>query len=178
MPKLAVTSACVCRTKEILPLKILIAAVGKLKERYLIAGVAEYTKRLAPFADVTVKEIAEARLPHDPTAAQITAAIDDEGERLLKILPSSAYLIALDLHGTMLSSEALAAKIAAVTTYEKSAFAFVIGGAFGIAASVTQKADLRLKLSPMTFTHQMTRLLLVEQIYRAFKINAREKYHW
>ena len=159
-------------------MKILIAAVGKLKERYLRDAIAEYTKRLAPFADVVIKEIAEARLSREPTMAQINAAIADEGERLLKIVPPTAYLIALDLHGTMLSSEDFAAKIAAVTTYEKSAFAFAIGGAFGIADCITQKADLRLALSPMTFTHQMARLLLIEQIYRAFKINAHEKYHW
>ena len=159
-------------------MKIKIIAVGKLKEAYLREGVAEYLKRLRPFADVTVNEISEAVLPHNPSVTEIKAAIADEGERLARLVPPGAYLFALDLHGKMLASVDFAAKTDEITARGNSVIAFAIGGAFGIAENITAAADFRLCLSPMTFTHQMTRLLLVEQIYRSFKINRGEKYHW
>ena len=159
-------------------MKIIIAAVGKLKERYLTEGIAIYTKRLKPFADIICKEIPEAPLSHNPSPAEIKAAIADEGERLLRSVPPGSFFVALSLEGKMIDSKELAEKIAAATTRGKSTVAFAIGGTFGIDATVTKAADFTLCLSPLTFTHQMTRLILSEQIYRAFKINAREKYHW
>ena len=159
-------------------MKIIVAAVGSLKEKYLQSGAEEYLKRMKPFADIATNEIDEARLPKNPAPAEVKKAVADEGKRLLKSIPGDAYLFALDLHGQSLTSENFAAKIAAITADGKSRIAFAVGGTFGIAPVVTDVADFRLCLSPMTFTHQMTRIILLEQIYRAFKINRGEKYHW
>lgn len=159
-------------------MKIRILAVGKLKEKYLLQGVAEYEKRLSPFASVELIETREERMPESPSEAEKEDALKKEGANLLHLVPEKSFLIALDVSGELLSSEALAEKIAALALQGKSDLTFLIGGAFGISAAVRKCADLRLSFSPMTFTHQMVRLLLYEQVYRAFKINRGEKYHW
>ena len=159
-------------------MKIRILAVGKLKEKYLLQGVAEYEKRLSPFASVELIETREERMPESPSEAEKEDALKKEGANLLRLVPEKSFLIALDVSGELLSSEALAEKIAALALQGKSDLTFLIGGAFGISAAVRKRADLRLSFSPMTFTHQMVRLLLYEQVYRAFKINRGEKYHW
>ena len=159
-------------------MKIRILAVGKLKEKYLLQGVAEYEKRLSPFASVELIETREERMPESPSEAEKEDALKKEGANLLRLVPEKSFLIVLDVRGEILSSEALAEKIAALALQGKSDLTFLIGGAFGISAAVRKRADLRLSFSPMTFTHQMVRLLLYEQIYRAFKINRGEKYHW
>ncbi|MGP1575027.1 23S rRNA (pseudouridine(1915)-N(3))-methyltransferase RlmH [Selenomonas sp.] len=159
-------------------MKIRILAVGKLKEKYLLQGVAEYEKRLSPFASVELIETREERMPESPSEAEKEDALKKEGANLLRLVPEKSFLIVLDVSGELLSSEALAEKIAALALQGKSDLTFLIGGAFGISAAVRKRADLRLSFSPMTFTHQMVRLLLYEQVYRAFKINRGEKYHW
>ena len=159
-------------------MKIRILAVGKLKEKYLLQGVAEDEKRLSPFASVERSETREERMPESPSEAEKEDALKKEGANLLRLVPEKSFLIALDVSGELLSSEALAEKIAALALQGKSDLTFLIGGAFGISAAVRKRADLRLSFSPMTFTHQMVRLLLYEQVYRAFKINRGEKYHW
>ena len=159
-------------------MKIRILAVGKLKEKYLLQGVAEYEKRLFPFASVELIETREERMPESPSEAEKEDALKKEGANLLRLVPEKSFLIVLDVSGELLSSEALAEKIAALALQGKSDLTFLIGGAFGISAAVRKRADLRLSFSPMTFTHQMVRLLLYEQVYRAFKINRGEKYHW
>ena len=159
-------------------MKIRILAVGKLKEKYLLQGVAEYEKRLSPFASVELIETREERMPESPSEAEKEDALKKEGAHLLRLVAEKSFLIALDVSGELLSSEALAEKIAALALQGKSDLTFLIGGAFGISAAVRKRADLRLSFSPMTFTHQMVRLLLYEQVYRAFKINRGEKYHW
>ena len=159
-------------------MKIRILAVGKLKEKYLFQGVAEYEKRLSPFASVELIETREERMPESPSEAEKEDALKKEGANLLRLVPEKSFLIVLDVRGELLSSEALAEKIAALALQGKSDLTFLIGGAFGISAAVRKRADLRLSFSPMTFTHQMVRLLLYEQVYRAFKINRGEKYHW
>ncbi len=159
-------------------MKIRILAVGKLKEKYLLQGVAEYEKRLSPFASVELIETREERMPESPSEAEKEDALKKEGANLLRLVPEKSFLIVLDVRGELLSSEALAEKIAALALQGKSDLTFLIGGAFGISAAVRKRADLRLSFSPMTFTHQMVRLLLYEQVYRAFKINRGEKYHW
>jgi len=159
-------------------MKIRILAVGKLKEKYLLQGVAEYEKRLSPFASVELIETREERMPESPSEAEKEDALKKEGANLLRLVPEKSFLIVLDVRGEILSSEALAEKIAALALQGKSDLTFLIGGAFGISAAVRKRADLRLSFSPMTFTHQMVRLLLYEQVYRAFKINRGEKYHW
>lgn len=159
-------------------MKIRIAAVGKLKEKYLREGVAEYEKRLRPYASLELSEIPEARLAEKPSQAELKEALADEGRRLLRLVPERGTLIVLDVAGDLLSSEQLAEKMAALALQGQSDLTFLIGGAFGLSDEVRKRADLRLSFSRLTFTHQMVRLLLYEQIYRAFKINRGEKYHW
>ena len=159
-------------------MKIRIVAVGKLKEKYLREGVAEYEKRLAPFASVELRETREEYMAENPSEAQRQQTLAKEGERLLRLVPERSFLIVLDVRGKLLSSEALAKELAALALQGQSDLTFLIGGAFGLSPAVRDRADLRISFSPMTFTHQMVRLLLYEQIYRAFKINRGEKYHW
>lgn len=159
-------------------MKIRIVAAGRLKEKYLREGVAEYEKRLAPFASVELLETREEYMPENPSEAQRQQALAKEGERLLRLVPEKSFLIVLDVKGKLLSSEALAKELAGLALQGRSDLTFLIGGAFGLSPAVRERADLRISFSPMTFTHQMVRLLLYEQIYRAFKINRGEKYHW
>ncbi len=159
-------------------MKIRIIAVGKLKEKYLREGVAEYEKRLAPFASVELLETREEYMAENPSEAQRQQTLAKEGERLLRLVPERSFLIVLDVKGKLLSSEALAKELASLALQGQSDLTFLIGGAFGLSPAVRERADLRISFSPMTFTHQMVRLLLYEQIYRAFKINRGEKYHW
>ncbi|WP_314762107.1 23S rRNA (pseudouridine(1915)-N(3))-methyltransferase RlmH [uncultured Selenomonas sp.] len=159
-------------------MKIRIVAVGKLKEKYLREGVAEYEKRLAPFASVELRETREEYMAENPSEAQRQQTLAKEGERLLRLVPEKSFLIVLDVKGKLLSSEVLAKELASLALQGQSDLTFLIGGAFGLSQAVRERADLRISFSPMTFTHQMVRLLLYEQIYRAFKINRGEKYHW
>ena len=159
-------------------MKIRIVAVGKLKEKYLREGVAEYERRLAPFASVELLETREEYMAENPSEAQRQQTLAKEGERLLRLVPERSFLIVLDVKGKLLSSEALAKELASLALQGQSDLTFLIGGAFGLSPAVRERADLRISFSPMTFTHQMVRLLLYEQIYRAFKINRGEKYHW
>ena len=159
-------------------MKITIVAAGKIKEKYLTSGIAEFLKRLTPFAQVEIREIHEEKMPDSPSEAEKAQVLEREGEKLLRLVPEGSYLFVLDVYGKELSSEELAEKIAELSLHGKSNITFLIGGAFGLSEEVRRRADMRLSFSRMTFTHQMVRLLLVEQIYRAFKINRGEKYHW
>lgn len=159
-------------------MKITILAVGKIKEKYLTAGIAEFLKRLTPFAKVIIVEIQEEKMPEDPSETEKQKTLDLEGERLLRQVPAGSHLIVLDVCGKALSSEELAEEIAGLGLRGQSHITFLIGGAFGLSKAVRQAAKERLSFSKMTFTHQMVRLLLIEQVYRAFKINAGQKYHW
>ena len=159
-------------------MRITVVAAGKIKEKYLTAGINEFLKRLAPFATVKILEISEERMKDNPSEAEKKQALYQEGQRLLRQVPEGSYLVVLDVYGRQASSEELAAKISQLGLSGRSSITFLIGGAFGLSDEVRQAADFRLSFSPMTFTHQMIRLLLVEQIYRAFKINRGEKYHW
>ena len=159
-------------------MKLTIVCAGKIKEKYLSAGIAEFMKRLRPFAQVEIREIHEEKMPDAPSAAEKEHVLQREGEKLLKLVPSGSYLFVLDVYGTEMASEQLAAKIDQLGIQGRSSITFLIGGAFGLSKEVRAAADERLSFSQLTFTHQMVRLLLVEQIYRAFKINRHEKYHW
>ena len=147
-------------------MKINLVVVGKLKEKFLVEGVAEYLKRLKKFATLEVREVAECR------------TVEEEGQKVLSLVPPNSWLCVLDVAGEALSSEELAKKIAALNLSGVSNLTFTIGGAFGLSEELRQAAAFRLSLSKMTLTHQMARLVLVEQIYRAFKINRGEPYHW
>ena len=159
-------------------MKITIVAAGKIKEKYLTAGINEFLKRLGIFANVKIVEINEEKMKDNPSEAEKQQVLAAEGQRLLKQVPEGSYLFVLDVYGKAVSSEALSEKIQKLGLEGKSSITFLIGGAFGLSEEVRQAADFRLSFSPMTFTHQMIRLLLVEQIYRSFKIARGEKYHW
>ena len=146
-------------------MKITLIAIGKLKEKYLADAVNEYLKRLKPYANVEIIEIPECR------------TVDEEGEKLMLRIPADSWKCVLDVHGDLMSSEDLAKVLADLALTGQSRLTFVIGGAFGISQKLREAATLRLSLSIMTFTHQMTRLILLEQIYRSFKINRGEPYH-
>ncbi len=159
-------------------MKINIIAAGKIKEKYLQMGIAEFMKRLPPYADVKITEIAEEKMKDNPSAAEKEKTLAAEGERLLKQVPQGSYLFVLDVYGKQISSEELSEKIDALALQGNSNLSFLIGGAFGLSEEVRKAADEKISFSRMTFTHQMVRMLLVEQIYRAFKISRGEKYHW
>lgn len=159
-------------------MKITIVAAGKIKEKYLSEGIAEFMKRLRPYAQVQIVEIGEEKMKENPSEAEKEKTLTKEGERLLRQVPEGSHLIVLDVYGKNMSSEELAADIDKLGLEGKSNITFLIGGAFGLSKAVRRAADELLSFSKMTFTHQMVRLLLVEQIYRAFKINRGEKYHW
>ena len=147
-------------------MKVNLIVVGKLKEKFLVDGVAEYLKRLKKFATIEVREVPECR------------TVDEEGQKILSLVPKDSWLCVLDVAGEALGSEDFAKKIAALALDGVSNLTFAIGGAFGLSEELRRAAAFRLSLSQMTFTHQMARLILVEQIYRAFKINRHEPYHW
>lgn len=159
-------------------MRITIVTAGKIKEKYLTAGINEFLKRLGPFATVKIVEINEERMKDNPSEAEKQQVLQQEGQRLLRQVPEGSYLFVLDVYGRQLSSEELAERLGNLALQGKSNLTFLIGGVFGLSEEVRRAADFRLSFSPMTFTHQMIRLLLVEQIYRCFKINRGEKYHW
>lgn len=158
-------------------MNVTLLCVGKLKEDYLRAACAEYQKRLGAFCRLSVIEIAESRLSDRPSQAQIDAALIEEGERILAKLPANAYPVALCIEGQKMSSEQLAVNIASLAANGTSSLAFIIGGSFGLSDEVKSACRLRLSMSDMTFAHQLARVMLLEQIYRAFSINANTKYH-
>ena len=159
-------------------MKITIACVGKIKEKYLSAGIDEFTKRLTPFCKLETVAINEEKMPDNPAPAEKEQVLAKETQRLLVIIPENSYVILLDVIGKQLSSPELAMKIDNLALNGHSHITFVIGGAFGYTDALRKRADYALSFSKMTFTHQMIRLLLIEQIYRAFKISRGEKYHW
>ena len=147
-------------------MKITIVTIGKLKEKYLVDAADEYIKRLKPYVTLQIIELSEQR------------TVDLECDNLINHIPKNCWICVLDVHGKVMSSENFAETISDSVLYGQSHLVFVIGGAFGINDKLRKSANLCLSLSKMTFTHQMTRIILLEQIYRAFKINRGEKYHW
>jgi 23S rRNA (pseudouridine1915-N3)-methyltransferase len=158
-------------------MKITIIAVGKIKEKYLTMGIAEFMKRLTPYCRLSIIEVDEERMPENPSAGEKAKVLFKEGERMIRYVKEGTHLIILDVIGKQASSEELAEKINTLGISGKSDITFIIGGAFGLSPELLKAANERLSFSKMTFTHQMIRLLLVEQIYRAFKINRGEPYH-
>ncbi|MFW6287190.1 MAG: 23S rRNA (pseudouridine(1915)-N(3))-methyltransferase RlmH [bacterium] len=158
-------------------MEINILAVGKVKESYLQAGIDEFTKRLQPYTKINVVEVNDERIPSNPSKADIKGVKDREGERIIDALAERTYVIALDVKGKPMTSEGLARSINNLQVRGYSSITFIIGGALGLGQAVLDRADYRLSMSHMTFTHQMARLILVEQVYRAFKINRGEPYH-
>lgn len=158
-------------------MKITIVCAGKLKEKYLRDGIAEYEKRLRPYADLRTIEIIEERMMDRPSSAEKYEVLRREGERLSAQIPQGAYLIVLDVGGEEMSSEKFSARIDHLMLMGESHIAFLIGGPFGLSDELRQRADLRLSFSQFTLPHQLIRLFLMEQIYRSFKISRHEPYH-
>ena len=158
-------------------MKIKIVCVGKLKEKYLADGISEYSKRIGRFAKVEITELADEKIPDNASDAVCEQIKNTEGDKILAKIGRDEYVVALCVEGKQLASEELASKISNVMLGGKNIITFVIGGSLGLADRVKEKSDLRLSFSKMTFPHQLMRLILTEQIYRAFKINANEQYH-
>jgi 23S rRNA (pseudouridine1915-N3)-methyltransferase len=156
---------------------ILIISVGKLKEKYLKQGIEEYIKRLSSYAKMEIVEVPDEKAPENLSEADMVIVKEKEGERILSKISDDTYVISLAIDGKMHSSEALAKRMDQLATYGNSKVAFVIGGSLGLSESVMKRADETLSFSKMTFPHQLMRLILVEQIYRAFRINRNEPYH-
>jgi len=157
--------------------RIRVVLVGRVKEKYLQAGMQEYLKRLGPYARVEFDSLQDDPVPDGPSAAQEEQVKAREGERILKTLEPSSFVIALDALGQNLSSEELSRFLEERALRGQSSLSFVIGGSLGLAPGVLQRADYRLSLGRMTFLHQMVPLLLLEQVYRGFKISRGEPYH-
>jgi 23S rRNA (pseudouridine1915-N3)-methyltransferase len=156
---------------------IQILTVGKLKERYLVDGIAEYVKRLGPYAKVQMIEVPDEKAPESMSPAEEQQVKQKEGERLLAALRPESYVVALAIDGEMWTSEQLASSLDKLATYGRSQVAFIIGGSLGLSSELLRRADMRLSFGRMTLPHQLMRLVLVEQIYRAYKINRGEPYH-
>ena len=155
-------------------MKIKIIALGKIKEKFLKDGIEEFMKRLTPYAQVEIVEILPVEIRDEYL---VQRALEQEAEKILANIKSESYVITMEIQGKQLSSEEFAQKINDITNSGISELVFVIGSSYGISQKVSQRADFKLSFSKMTFLHQFARLMLVEQIYRAFKILKNETYH-
>ena len=156
---------------------IRILCVGKIKEAFYRDAIAELMKRMGRYAAAEVIEVAEEKAPEGLSQAEKEQILANEGERLLGKTDERDHIIALCIEGKKLTSEAFAAHIRTAMLAGKSRIVFIIGGSFGLHPSVKEKAQLRLSMSPMTFPHHLARVMVLEQIYRAFQINAGTRYH-
>ncbi|MEH7323772.1 23S rRNA (pseudouridine(1915)-N(3))-methyltransferase RlmH [Cytobacillus firmus] len=157
-------------------MNISIITVGKLKEKYLKQGIDEYLKRLSAYAKLDIIEVPDEKAPEELSETEMMQVKQKEGERILAKIHPDAHVIALAIEGKMKSSEELADTLDKLATYGKSKIAFVIGGSLGLSQEVLQRADDKLSFSKMTFPHQLMKLILLEQVYRAFRINRGEPY--
>lgn len=158
-------------------MNITVVCIGKLKEKYWTDAVNEYMKRLSAYCSIKIDELKEARLPDNASPAEEEAVREAEGKEILKHISKDDYVITLEIKGNAVTSEQLADKVKALGLDGRSNIVFVIGGSLGLSAAVSQRSDYKLSFSKMTFPHQMMRVILLEQVYRAFKINRNEKYH-
>ena len=157
--------------------KVTVLCFGKLKEKFYMDAAAEYAKRLSRYCKLELVELPEERLPEDPSPAQIEAALLKEAAAIRAKLPAGAALVALCVEGELRSSEALARQMADWASQGVGQLVFLIGGSFGLHPSIKEAAKLRLSMSPMTFPHHLARVMVLEQIYRAYQINAGTRYH-
>lgn len=158
-------------------MNISIVTVGKLKEKYLKQGIEEYTKRLNSYAKMQLIEVADEKAPETLSDADMEIVKKKEADRILAKITPDAHVIALAIDGKMKTSEEFAASLDSLMTYGKSKIVFVIGGSLGLHSSVLQRSNEKLSFSKMTFPHQLMKLVLVEQIYRGFRIIKGEPYH-
>jgi 23S rRNA (pseudouridine1915-N3)-methyltransferase len=158
-------------------MKITLICVGRLKEKYLSQAVDEYAKRLGRYCTLELVELADEKTPDNASEALEDIIKKKEGERILRALKEDSYCIALAIEGNMLSSGEMAGKIDALGISGISHISFIIGGSLGLSGEVLQRADYKLSFSKMTFPHQLMRVILLEQIYRAYRINLNQPYH-
>lgn len=159
-------------------LRVNIICIGKIKEKYFTDAINEYSKRLSAFCKFSVIELPEEKIrSNNPNQAQIDEVIEAEGKRILQKIGASDYVAAMCIEGKLMSSEELSKTLDSVSLSGKSTVSFIIGGSYGLSDEVKKRSDLRLSMSRMTFPHQMARMILSEQIYRAFEISTNGKYH-
>ncbi|MCI8465255.1 MAG: 23S rRNA (pseudouridine(1915)-N(3))-methyltransferase RlmH [Lachnospiraceae bacterium] len=158
-------------------MKITVLAVGKIKEKFYTQAVEEYTKRLSRYCRLEIVEVADEKTPDGAGEAAVRKIKEKEGERLLSHIKDGAYVIALAIEGKMRSSEKFSEHLSSLGLYGDSHLAFVIGGSLGLSEAVLDRANEHLSFSNMTFPHQLMRVILLEQLYRSFKIQAGEPYH-
>ncbi|MDO5362687.1 MAG: 23S rRNA (pseudouridine(1915)-N(3))-methyltransferase RlmH [Eubacteriales bacterium] len=158
-------------------MEIKILSVGKIKEKYLTAGIAEYAKRLSRYCKLTFCQVADEKTPDKASEALNLQIKEIEGERLMKHIREQDYVIALAIDGQMLDSVELSRKIDSLGISGNSSIAFVIGGSLGLSDKILRRADYKLSFSRMTFPHQLMQMILLEQIYRAYRIINHEPYH-
>lgn len=158
-------------------MEIKILSVGKIKEKYLTAGIAEYAKRLSRYCKLTFCQVADEKTPDKASKALNLQIKEIEGERLMKHIREQDYVIALAIDGQMLDSVELSRKIDSLGISGNSSIAFVIGGSLGLSDKILKRADYKLSFSRMTFPHQLMQMILLEQIYRAYRIINHEPYH-
>ena len=156
---------------------IKVIGIGKIKEKAMKSLIDEYIKRLRAYTKIEVIEVNDEPTSDKNSDAENKKLMDVEAERVLKHIKDRDFMILLDLHGKMISSETLAEKMTQITTYQSSDITFVIGGSLGVGDALVQRSNFRWKMSDLTFTHQFVRVLVLEQIYRAYKINNNETYH-
>lgn len=158
-------------------MNISFVTVGKLKEKYLKQGMAEYVKRLSAYCKIDIIEVADEKAPEELSDAEMEMVKKKEGQRILSKISPDAYVIALAIKGKQYSSEEFASFLEKLATHGRSKIVFVIGGSLGLSGDVLKRADMRLSFSKMTFPHQLMRLILAEQVYRAFRIMKGQPYH-
>lgn len=158
-------------------LSVKLICVGKMRERFYIDAFAEYAKRLQAYCKFECVELAEQRLSDAPSQKEISAALDREATEIIKTIPNDAYTVAMCVEGKQMKSEGLASLVVAREGSGKPRLCFIVGGSFGLDERVKARADMRLSMSEMTFPHHLARVMLAEQIYRAFKINEGSRYH-
>lgn len=160
-------------------MNVQLICVGKLKEKFYMDAAAEYQKRLSPFCKLTITELSEERLPQDPSQALIDAALAKEAAAIRTKLPPNAYVTAMCIEGRMRSSQELAAKLHGDVWADGRTknLVFLIGGSYGLDEALKQEAQVRVSMSPMTFPHHLARVMLLEQLYRAFQISRGSRYH-
>ena len=156
---------------------VTIIVPGKLKEGYLRDAQEEYRKRLTAFCKINIIEVSAEPLPASPSDAQIRAALEKEGKRLLDAVPKGAFVYALCIEGKQRPSETFSRELDRLAVEGNGSVAFLIGSSFGLSEDVKRRADSRLSMSEMTFPHQLARVMLLEQLYRAFQISSGGKYH-
>jgi len=158
-------------------MKITIISVGKIKEKYFVGAINEYAKRLTKYCKLNVIEVPDEKAPENLSAAEMVQVKNKEGERILSKVRDTDYVFALAIEGKQFTSEELAEKMSSLALSGKSDVVFIIGGSLGLSEAVMKRSDYQLSFSKMTFPHQLMKVVLLEQVYRGFRIIRNEPYH-